>query len=376
MTQACEAALAVSTTPPARTSIRDRVVAEQSSELEAVPAVPPTELRAALVLAISSHDEAIDSRQLRERKFGRLRDLGVRWAVRRYPLDPLLSLLRGVTEKMARAVASERGDLAALACVRANGAAFAREVLAGFQHAYEHDFHQVGDDWALLASSLLWSDQLPAELRAIAADSYAVVAVHWPNQSAHEANTLLHNAFQSCGAQGTLTLVTGEDAYVLAPAEDERQALSLCRQVHDLVGGELRLAVSWRTRQEVRAGRQQACAVLQLARGREPGVYQLDDVLVEYAVMQEPSVLNCLISLITPVLPHRTLLTALDVLIDANGNRSKAAKVLNIHRSTLEHRLGRIEQLTGCQPINARGVQTLATALTAYRTVHRNPEQD
>ena len=112
--------------------------------------------------------------------------------------------------------------------------------------------------------------------------------------------------------------------------------------------------------------------MLALARGggRAPGTYQVDDVLVEYAVMQDSSVMANLVSLITPILRQEALRTTLEVFIDANGNRSKAAGVLNIHRSTLDYRLGRIEQLTGCQPTSARGVQMLATALATYNALH------
>jgi hypothetical protein len=371
MTQVCETAVAASatgTTPPSGPAIED-VFAAQLAELEASPSGDLADLRAALVLAISSHQEALECGAPPEHQLVRFRELGSRWAASRCLLDPLLSMLRGITEKMA--VVVQPGGLDLAARVRSDGVRFAREVLIGFEQGYESGLDgRCGEhlDQELLATTLLWGTEVPQELRSVVANSYAVVAVHWPRLAADEADTCLYNAFQTCGVRSVLPLLSGDDGYVLIPARDEVQAAGLCRQVHDLLGGNLWFAVSWRVLPEVSEGRQEARAVLALVRGREPGVYQLDDVLVDYAVLQDPAVAGCLVDLITPVLRQETLLSTLEVLIATNGNRSKAAAVLHVHRSTLDHRLHRIEQLTGCQPGTGRGVQILATALIAVRS--------
>ena len=220
-------------------------------------------------------------------------------------------------------------------------------------------------------AGLLWGDGSPTEPRTRAAGAHAVVAVH-RNAGEDDLKTALDDAFRSCGGHGALSSVTGEDGFVLVPTSDGASAADLCHEVHRRLGGALWLGVSWCGGQEIDAARQEAGSVLALARGgrRPPGVYRVEDVFVEYAVMQDPAVRASFFTLIAPVLRQDLLRTTLEVFIDANGNRSKASSVLNIHRSTLDHRLSRVEQLTGCPPTGARGLQTLATALTTCSALH------
>ncbi|NGY64206.1 PucR family transcriptional regulator [Lentzea sp. NEAU-D13] len=331
-----------------------------------------TELRALQTLVLSLHDKVISTGTLPEQDLSALREAGADWAVARRPLDPVLHMVRHLTDDAARAVFSRRADIGLTTRVKATGAAAARELLTGFQRSYDSGADSsASQDRRLLASSLLWGDELPAELRARAADAYAVVAVH-RNADGNDLETALDHAFWSCGGHGALSSVTGEDGFVLVPTSDEASAAELCREVCRRLGGELWLGVSWRPSQEIGAARQEADSVLALARGgrRPPGAYRVEDVFVEYAVLQDPAVQVSFLELITPVLRQDSLRTTLEVFIDANGNRSKAAGELNIHRSTLDHRLGRVEQLTGCRPTGARGLQTLATALTTYRALH------
>jgi sugar diacid utilization regulator len=143
------------------------------------------------------------------------------------------------------------------------------------------------------------------------------------------------------------------------------------------------LAVAWRANTGIEEGRHEASVVLDLVTSlaQPPGVYGVEDVVVEYALMQDTSALVALLSLIAPVVHQQSLRTTLETLIATGGNRSKAANALDIHRSTLNYRLGRIEQLTGHTPNIAHGLQTLAAALTMYEVVHapgpadRSPEQ-
>ncbi|WP_374192733.1 helix-turn-helix domain-containing protein [Streptomyces sp. MBT62] len=59
------------------------------------------------------------------------------------------------------------------------------------------------------------------------------------------------------------------------------------------------------------------------------------------------------------------MLETLKALIAADGNRARAASELIIHRSTIDYRLQRIEQLTGHSPTTICGMRTLCTALAA-----------
>lgn len=94
-------------------------------------------------------------------------------------------------------------------------------------------------------------------------------------------------------------------------------------------------------------------------------VYQLGDVAVKCAVASSPAVSRCLAALIEPVVTRPELLETLKALIAADGNRARAASELIIHRSTIDYRLQRIEQLTGHSPTSVSGMRTLCTALAA-----------
>lgn len=370
MTQVCDLAAATSSTASDRPSVGDRVFAAQLAELDVTPHPHLPDLRAVLALVASLHDDACHFGALSPAGLRQIRETGARWAEARRPLDPLLLTLRSFTNKLVEAVVTDVVDPASApeisAAVRATGTVLVRELLAGFQQAYDSDHGAAPLDRQELASNLLWSNDVPTDPRIDTAGHYAVVAVHRTG-SGDELGALLDNSFRTGGA---LSVVTGDRGYVLLPADDEQQAADLCHQAHRLLDGEVWFAMAWRSRAEVSAGRQEATSVLALARGRAPGVYRIEDVLVEYAVMQDASATGCLVTMITPILRQEALHTTLEVFIAANGNRSKAANLLQIHRSTLDYRLSRIEQLTGCQPTSARGVQMLATALATYNALH------
>ncbi|MBA2807659.1 helix-turn-helix domain-containing protein [Streptomyces sp. KM273126] len=170
-----------------------------------------------------------------------------------------------------------------------------------------------------------------------------------------------------CGT-GVLVRLSGGRGHVLAPAGDRQQALRLARRMRAELGDAVWISVTWRPFQELAGGVREAEDVLRIvcALGRRPGVHQLDDVAVEFAVVSNPEVSRRLTALIEPVVSRPELLRTLEALIAADGNRARAAADLVIHRSTIDYRLGRIEALTGHSPVRVRGLQTLCTALAAH----------
>ncbi|GAA3795891.1 PucR family transcriptional regulator [Streptomyces phyllanthi] len=170
-----------------------------------------------------------------------------------------------------------------------------------------------------------------------------------------------------CGA-GTQIRLRGGRGTVLAPAGDWQQALRLARRIRADLGDAVWISVTWRPYEELARGVREAEDVLRVvcALGRRPGVHQLDDVAVEFAVASNPEVSRRLIALIEPVVTRPELLRTLEALIAADGNRARAAADLIIHRSTIDYRLGRIEALTGHSPTRIHGLQTLCTALAAH----------
>jgi hypothetical protein len=197
------------------------------------------------------------------------------------------------------------------------------------------------------------------------APAYAVVAVHCaePLDTAAMVGT-----FEQVAGDGALTALGPLGGFALLPAGNEARAAQLARQAHAVLPGRVWMSASWRPRSEIAWGRQEASKVLSLALAadHEPGVHLLDDLLVEFAVAREPTVSDNLVRIIEPLRQHPALLETLKVLISTDGNRSQAAERLIIHRSTLDYRIQRIEQLTGLHPGSVRGINVLSAALTAH----------
>ncbi|MGI5501266.1 PucR family transcriptional regulator [Lentzea sp. CA-135723] len=162
-----------------------------------------------------------------------------------------------------------------------------------------------------------------------------------------------------------LVLDGARGGFVLLPCAQDGQA-ALARSLHDRVGADVWLAVAWAPRRDLAAARATAEDVLRVASGRAPGVYELRDVLADFAVLRRPHVAARLARVVEPVVARPGLLDALRAFIAEDGNRTAAARTLDIHRSTLDDRLRLVERLTGCRPTSPRALLTLSVALTAH----------
>jgi DNA-binding PucR family transcriptional regulator len=142
--------------------------------------------------------------------------------------------------------------------------------------------------------------------------------------------------------------------------------LALARDLYEQLGLDVWMSVAWAPRRDLAAARATAEDVLRIASRRAPGVYELRNVLADFAVLRQPHVAERLARVIEPVVAQQPLVDALRAFIGEDGNRAAAARRLDIHRSTLDHRLRLIERLTGCRPTSPRGLLTLSVALTAH----------
>jgi hypothetical protein len=167
-------------------------------------------------------------------------------------------------------------------------------------------------------------------------------------------------AFQRGGRSDVTCVVEGDRAEVLLPLRSEQTAVRECEVVlAKLPGRSIRAAVASGPDGLAAAARLLGIATaLDLPRG----VYVRADVLIEDAVARSPESSAALRRLIAPVMESHSLRTTLAALIAEGGNRTGAAERLIIHRSTIDYRLARIEQLTGQSPLTVRGLQVLTTA--------------
>lgn len=147
------------------------------------------------------------------------------------------------------------------------------------------------------------------------------------------------------------------------PGSGERSVTRLAR----CLGGKGWLATAERDRARLVDGLDEACSVLRLvvAGLRPSGAYTISDVLVEYAVTLNEKVRTDLAAMIRPLRAHKVLWETLTAFVDSDYSKNKTARSLFIHRSTLDYRLRRIEDVTGCDPTSGRGAQTLTAAMIA-----------
>jgi hypothetical protein len=94
-----------------------------------------------------------------------------------------------------------------------------------------------------------------------------------------------------------------------------------------------------------------------------PGVYTLDDVLMEYVLASAGQVGRRLADVLLPLESGPELVRTLATWFASDFNRGRAASALHIHPNTLDYRLARVGELTGHSVGTGRGILVLGTAL-------------
>jgi hypothetical protein len=154
----------------------------------------------------------------------------------------------------------------------------------------------------------------------------------------------------------------GADTAAAGPAV----TAELSRELSDIWGDEVRIAVADADHPE-RIGPVAATAteVLRLVSvlAKPPGVYTLDDVLLEYHLTRQDESTQSLGALLDPLTERPDLLRTLRVFLDEEYDRRRTARRLGLHPNTVDNRLSRVTELTGLDPSTPRGVALLMTAL-------------
>jgi len=128
----------------------------------------------------------------------------------------------------------------------------------------------------------------------------------------------------------------------------------------ELNGGETRAV-------EAKAATEEAIATGALLAGLgEAGrVAFLSDTIVGAALVSRRDLRLRLAARMAAVREREQLWTTLLALYRCDLDRGRTARLLGIHRSTLDYRLNRIEQLAGCSPTSVRGIQLFSAGLAA-----------
>ncbi len=331
---------------------------EAANELpdECEPAV-----RELVAVAVAAFEPVIRGEHAQERDLEHLTRIGATLARAGTALGPVLQLLSRITAwGLDEAVAT--GAASAARATVGLGGSMARRLLAGVTG--ELTRASTAEPPALTGEQLareLLAGRRPARV----AVAYAVFAVR---AEAAEDIAKVRRVLRNGELAGALGLWGNRGGYLLVPEAAASQAGKPAAKLQAAVGRPLWIAQTWAPAAEVPEARRTVADVVSLAVASDApaGIHRLEDFVVEYAALREPPIRAELTRIIAPVVENPVLVTTLKTFLKADGNRTRAADHLIVHRSTLDYRLSRIERVTGHQPTKPRGMQVLAVALATF----------
>ncbi|QSE89176.1 helix-turn-helix domain-containing protein [Rhodococcus pseudokoreensis] len=109
--------------------------------------------------------------------------------------------------------------------------------------------------------------------------------------------------------------------------------------------------------------------------GLEPGLYEMDDLALEYQLTRPGPGRTYLARLLEPLKGSPELVETLEVHIGHDLNRQRTAKQMHLHTNTVDYRLKRVAQLTGCDPTRPSGLRRIQAALVARRLEVEQPDR-
>ncbi|PBC50625.1 transcriptional regulator [Rhodococcus sp. ACS1] len=107
----------------------------------------------------------------------------------------------------------------------------------------------------------------------------------------------------------------------------------------------------------------------------EPGLYEMDDLALEYQLTRPGPGRTHLARLLEPLQGSPELIETLEVHIGHDLNRQRTAKQMHLHTNTVDYRLKRVAQLTGCDPTRPSGLRRIQAALVARRLEVEQPNR-
>lgn len=178
----------------------------------------------------------------------------------------------------------------------------------------------------------------------------------------------LYRKFIDAGAGSAIMESTPSGFLALQRMNGLDTAVSLCRELLSKLPSETAMAVEPLTFDGPLESFKTAEGVLRLAAMFDlgPGLFQIADFPVEFAVATTPSVREKLLNTIRPVMAKAELRRTLELLVFSQGNRTRAAERLHIHRSTIDYRLHQIDRLTGHSPVTTGGLNMLTMSLAVH----------
>ncbi|MEV5972727.1 helix-turn-helix domain-containing protein [Streptomyces sp. NPDC051921] len=192
----------------------------------------------------------------------------------------------------------------------------------------------------------------------------------------------LRNELQRQTAGVPLSVLSGGGGLVLipheAPAADfgpaDRDRLSrLVVELGRMCGAEVLAAAAAAPPEGVAEAARLAGEVREVAEasGQGPGLYLLDDVLLEFHLSRPSPAREGLASLLDPLDTRPELLATLRTFLACSLDRRRAAARLQVHPNTVDYRLRKAADLTGLDATRGANLVTLHAALAAHDAVKR-----
>jgi hypothetical protein len=184
-------------------------------------------------------------------------------------------------------------------------------------------------------------------------------------------------AFERACGDGVLASLDGPGGLVLLPLAGRLSEVPGWRAAVDAAGHaagvDVLAAAETAAPSEVREVAGQTAEVLDVLRwfGRSPGLYRLDDVLVEYQLTRPGAARDRLAAVLAPLDAHPELVETLAAYLELDTNRRRTATRLHVHPNTVDYRLRRVRDLTGVDPLHPAGLPRVIAALAARRASRR-----
>ncbi|WP_020666752.1 PucR family transcriptional regulator [Amycolatopsis nigrescens] len=177
--------------------------------------------------------------------------------------------------------------------------------------------------------------------------------------------------FDHFGRGSVLASLDGAGGVLLLPAggEDWADWSGLLRRAARAAGAEVTAAGQVAGPAELPEAAERTAEVLEVVSwfGLAPGLYRLEDVLVEYQLTRPGAARDRLAALLDPLADRPELLETLHTYLADELNRRRTAARLHVHPNTVDYRLRRIRELTGIDPGHPAGLPRITAAVAARR---------
>lgn len=174
---------------------------------------------------------------------------------------------------------------------------------------------------------------------------------------------------------GGIVLVPRRRASPTISAAEWTATTELWRAASGAAGAAVMVGVAAAPATDVASVAEQAAEVRRVAElcGRPPGVYRLDDLLLEYQLTRPGPALDRLAAALHPLTDKPTLHETLTAYLELGQDRRRTARQLHVHPNTVDYRLRKIGELTGMDATGAADIPLLRAALAAHGAVIRGP---